>query len=447
MRTYVPSILTACTLALAGGPAGAGDRPHVLLVTVDTLRADRMSSYGYRRPTSPNIDALLARGLRFTRAHTVEPLTNPALASMLTGVEPHRHGGSRNGLRIEQGLESLPKVLARNGWRTAAFVSNWTLKDNVSRLGEHFGEYGEVFTRRRWLGLLNAEATAADVTDGALAWATDHLDRRPDGAFLLWVHYVEPHAPYRYHKRFAERLGLGGADPPPSDRYDTEVAAVDHEIGRLLKELAERVPPERMLVFFAADHGESLGEHGYWGHGRYLYEQSLAIPMGLVWQGRITPAVVEAPALILDLPPTVLELLGLEVPKGFTGYSWVGVIDGGSPPIDRGICYQAHRGAVHGDRESDRARSKGLLSVGFMRHERKEILRLQNQTHMVFDLGEDPQELSSLVEPKSPPSGELLRCIGQISEGLGALDRVTTNKLDPDDVERLRALGYLDDAE
>ena len=172
MRTYLPSILAAFTFAFAGGSARAADPPYVLLVTVDTLRADRLSSYGYGRPTSPNIDALLERGLRFSRARTVEPLTNPALASMLTGIEPHRHGASRNGLRVEQGLESLPKILARNGWLTAAFVSNWTLKDNVSRLGEHFEEYGEVFTRRRWLGLLNAEATATDVTDEAL----EHLE-------------------------------------------------------------------------------------------------------------------------------------------------------------------------------------------------------------------------------------------------------------------------------
>jgi arylsulfatase A-like enzyme len=424
--------------------AAADERPAVVLITVDTLRTDRLSSYGYERLTSPNIDALLARGIRFERARTVEPLTNPALCSMLTGIDPHEHGASRNGLRLLGGLESLPKILQRQGWRTAAFVSNWTLKDNVSRLGEHFQVYEGVFTRRRWLGLINSEATGEDVTDEAIEWAAAHLDSRPDQPFLLWVHYVEPHAPYRFHKGFAHRVGILNTNLTRSDKYDTEIAAVDHEIGRLLDWLESRLPAERLLTFFAADHGESLGEHGFWGHGRYLYEPSLSIPMGLVWEGRIEPVSVAAPALILDMAPTVLDLLGLEVPDAFDGFSWVGVVDGTDPPSERGICYQAHKGAVHGTHDSERARSKGLLSVGYVRNERKEILRVKNNSHMLFDILEDPLELDNLINPRSEPSAELLRCVATIGRGLGALDRITTKKLDPEDVERLRTLGYIE---
>ena len=165
------SSLTALVAALAGA---AEPQPSVVVITVDTLRADRLSSYGYDRPTSPNIDELLSRGTRFTRAWTVEPLTNPALASMITGMLPHEHGASRNGLRMREGIDSLPKVLAQNGWRTAAVVSNWTLKDNVSRLGEHFDDYLEIFTKRRYFGLINSEADGSDVTDEAIDWLDGH---------------------------------------------------------------------------------------------------------------------------------------------------------------------------------------------------------------------------------------------------------------------------------
>jgi arylsulfatase A-like enzyme len=436
------AVLAAC--ALPARAAAQNDRPFVVLITIDTLRTDRLSCYGYERPTSPNLDRLLDRGLKFTRARTVEPLTNPALCSMVTGVSPHVHAASRNGLRMQQGLDSLPKILARSGWRTAAFVGNWTLKDNVSRLGEHFEQYGEVFTRRRWFGLVNSEATAEDVTDEALDWAEDSLAHHRGQPFLLWVHYVEPHAPYRFHDEFADRLGITGSDPSRSDRYDTEIAAVDHQVGRLLERLGTKIPADRLLIFFAADHGESLGEHSFWGHGRYLYEPSLAIPMGFVWQGRIAPRSEPAPALIMDLAPTVLELLGLEIPEQFEGLSWAGVIDGADPPSDRAICYQAHKGAVHGTHESELARSKGLLSVGLVRDERKEILRVQNNSHMLFDLRDDPQELTNLVTEQSSPSRELLRCVGFISNALGSLDRLSANKLDRETVEQLRALGYLE---
>jgi arylsulfatase A-like enzyme len=444
LKHVVIAVSAVASCLAPAGAAAQNDRPYVVLITIDTLRTDRLSCYGYERPTSPNIDRLLDHGLKFTRARTVEPLTNPALCSMITGVSPHVHAASRNGLRMREGIDSLPKILARAGWRTAAFVGNWTLKDNVSRLGEHFDQYGEVFTRRRWFGLINSEATAEDVTDEAMNWADNWLAHHREQPFLLWVHYVEPHAPYRFHDQFAGRLGITDSDPPRRDRYDTEIAAVDHEVGRLLERLGEEIPAERLLVFFAADHGESLGEHSYWGHGRYLYEPSLAIPMGFTWQERIAPRSEDAPALIMDLAPTVLDLLGMEIPEQFEGFSWAGVTDGAEAPMDRAICFQAHKGAVHGTHESELARSKGLLSVGLVRDERKEILRVKNNSHMLFDLGEDPQELTNLVTVDSSPSPDLLRCVGSISDALGSLDRLTTKKLDDETVEQLRALGYLE---
>ncbi|MCU0305185.1 MAG: sulfatase [Thermoanaerobaculales bacterium] len=425
--------------------SAAHDPPKaVVIVTIDALRADRLSAYGYDRPTSPAVDALLGAGLRFEWARTVEPLTSPAMASMITGIEPHRHGATRNGLAIRDELESLPAIMADAGWTTAAFVSNWTLKDSLTGLGAHFDTYGEVFTRRRWFGLLNSEATADDVTAEALDWVEDHLRSPAAPPFLLWVHYVEPHAPYRFHPEVAPRLGITDKDPTRSDRYDTEVAAVDRAVGELLTGLEARVPSDRMIVVFAADHGESLGEHDYWGHGRNLYEPNLRIPLGLRWAGRVAPRVIDRQATILDIAPTILELLGLPIPEGFAGASWAAAALGGEPPAERILCYQAHKGAVHGEHDADRRRSKGLLWVGVVDGQRKELLQIKGSAHELFDLARDPRETaaSSLDDP--PPSPELLTCLGTVSEGLGALDRLAAHRLDDETVEQLKALGYLE---
>lgn len=436
----------ALILTLTGvATAVSAEQPKaVVIITVDALRADRLSGYGYDRPTSPVIDSILDDGLQFDAARTIEPLTGPSMCSMITGLVPHAHGATRNGLRIREDLGSLPKTLSDNGWRTAAFVSNWTLKDNITRLGGHFDTYGEVFTRRRWFGLLNSEATAEDVTDEALEWVSGHAASESAPPFLLWVHFVEPHAPYRFHTEFADRLGITDRDPKRSDRYDTEVAAVDLAVERLITGVESHVAPDEMIVVFTADHGESLGEHDYWGHGRFLYEPSLRIPLGMRWKGTIEQRVIDDQATILDIAPTILELLDYEVPATFTGISWAEAAKGGALPPDRAICYQAHKGAVHGEHDDDRKRSKGLLSVGIVRTDRKEILRVKNNTHMLFDLAADPAELASLVIDDGPASDPLLECLGTISEGLGALDRLTAKKLDDETIEQLKALGYIE---
>jgi arylsulfatase A-like enzyme len=443
-RPMVAGATLSAVLMAAAAPVAAERPPSILVITVDALRADRLGAYGYRRPTSPAIDRLLAEGARFTRAWTPEPLTAPAMCSMVTGLAPHLHGASRNGLRMQRGLDSLPKTLARSGWTTAAFVGTWALKHNLTQLGDHFETYGERLDRRRWFGLINSEATGEDVTDDALAWFERHRARAPARPFFLWVHYIEPHAPYRFHERDAARLGIAGGQASKSDRYDTEIAAVDRAIARLVDGIRPRLPDGELIVVFTADHGESLGEHAYWGHGRFLYEPELRIPLGVTWPGRIPRATLDPQATLLDLAPTLLELVGLPVPGELAGTSWARSLRGGAPVAERRHCYQAHRGAVHGGRDSDRKRSNGLLAVAIVEGTRKEILHLTRDEHLVFDLGTDPEELRSLAGSPSHASSELLGCLAEVSQGLGALDRLAADTLDDETVEQLRALGYLE---
>ncbi len=414
--------------------------PDVVIVTVDTLRFDRVSFHGYRRPTTPNIDALLERGVSFTQARVPEPLTAPSMSSMVTSLYPHEHGATRNGLRSRSGLASFVSILERNGYETAAFVGNWTLKDQLSNLGQHFGSFNEVFDRKRWLGLWFAEATAEDLTATALEWTREHLERsrRP---FLIWVHYVEPHAPYRFQKEFAPALGIAGSQPGKIDRYDTEVAFVDDSIGELLSGIEKTSRPA--LIHFASDHGESLGEHDYWGHGRHLYDATLHIPMGFAWQGEIEPRKIDAPASLLDIGPTTLGLLGLTVPSAFRGYDWSPVLSGQtSAPDDRITQYQAHKGAVQGDGGTN-ARRGGLLEVGRIAGGRKEILRTRSQRLRIFDLSKDIRELRDLAG-SAEPTAELADWLQQVREGLAASDELPPPSLDEESIEQLRALGYID---
>ncbi len=438
-------MLVLSALLSASAVVHADDRPSIVVITVDALRADRLGSYGYSRDTSPNIDALISQGLRFERAWTPEPLTGPAMCSMVTGLPPHRHAASRNGLRMQPGLDSLPKILARHGWSTAAHVGTWTLKDNLTLLGEHFETYGERLERRRWFGILNSEATCDDVTQDALEWVEDTLERRPDDPFFLWVHYIEPHAPYRFHDEYAERLGINDDKLSKQDRYDSEIAVVDDSIGELLQGIQKEMQSSNLLVVITADHGESLGEHGYWGHGRYLYEPSLRIPLGIVWESEIAPRTVDTQATLLDIAPTLLELVGIDVPEDLPGRSWAPTAREGVAAAEISRCYQAHRGAVHGGtHDSDKKRSKGLLWVGVIDGDRKELMQVNRQYLQLIDLETDPQELKNGASHDTKASEALLACLAEVAEGLGSFDRLATQTLDDETVEQLRALGYLE---
>ena len=355
LRVFSAALLVACLASMPSGgeaattpdPATHKQRPNVLMLSIDTLRADRVSAYGYERNTTPNMDRWIQGGIQFDTARTVEPLTSPALCSMLTSRHPHQHGSTRNGLRMRPGLDSLPRVLHAAGYRTTAFVGNWTLRDKLSGLGEHFEDYQEVLTRKRWFGLVRSEADASDITERTIGVLESHVETDQQRPFFVWSHYVEPHAPYKLHKRFLPQLGIAAGDKiRDPDRYDTEVAFVDESIGQVLASLSRLGLEENTIVVLVSDHGESFGEHGYWGHGRNLFEQGLRIPMSITWPGHIRPIRIDAPALNLDLAPTLLGLLNLNAPPVFRGFDWTPVLDGAVADTDRITRYEAHRGAV-----------------------------------------------------------------------------------------------------
>lgn len=411
-------------------------KPNIILISVDTLRADRLGIYGYSKNTSPNIDALLAKGIVFDDARTPEPLTAPALISMLTSKYPHQHGATRNGLAHRKDLPSLPKSLKAQGYATAAFVGNWTLKDRLTGLGTHFDDYREVLDKKRWFGLFLGEADGSDLTETVLEW----MAAPPDNPYFLWVHYADPHAPYVFQKDYAKRLGLGKS-ANRSQRYDTEIAFVDEQIGRLLRIVENQ---SNTMIIFTADHGESLGEHNYWGHGRHLYDATLKIPMGIVWEGVLKSGRITAPASLLDLAPTISRILGHPPITDHEGFDWNPVIQGSSEGDNARVLYfQAHRGAVQTRKGERQGRLKGLLEVARLENQVKEIYRIRSRKRRVFDLKTDAAEVNNTVALRSKISPELHLWAAKI-EKLLQLDLNEDAELQESDIEMLRSLGYID---
>lgn len=443
--------------ALAAGLAAA-QPPNILLITIDTLRADHLSCYGYPLRTTPNIDRLAAQGARFERAYTTIPLTGPAHISLFTGRYPQEHGARINGLAHNEQARLVfwPQILRRHGYRNAAFVSAWPLTGRLSRLDQIFDHYDEELGRTyQWL---NSSRWAEDVTPRAIAWlrATAH---RP---FFLWVHYFDPHAPYEYRKEFARPARIGRARPAAASEemrarvagYDSEVAYTDHHVGKLLGALEALGLADSTLVVLLSDHGESLGEHGYVGHGRHLYENIVRIPLIFRWPGVIAAGkVIAGEVSLVDVAPTVVELAierfsgPLEVRAPFSGQSFARSLEpGGAPPEERLI-----RHVTFGGKKGFWPRwlsflwtnlDERPLRVGLKAGARKLIYSPQSGSLEIYDLGRDPHELAPARPGRKSPlyQAETARLEQWLEATMGAAGE---NRMTEKDLRVLRSLGYI----
>jgi arylsulfatase A-like enzyme/Tfp pilus assembly protein PilF len=299
--------LGAAALWWIASPRRARVRPNVLLVTIDTLRADHLGCYGDGRAATPTLDALAARGVRFATAVVHVPLTTPSHASILTGRTPLRHGVRDNGdFVLPESVPTVAEAFAKAGYRTAAFVSGFPL-DRRFGLARGFETYDDHLPhggdpRRSAYVERRADAT----TGAALRWL--------DGAaepWFAWVHYFDPHAPYEPPAPFAERF----ADRP----YDGEIAFVDAQLGALLRRLEPRL--DHTLVVATADHGESLGEHGEESHGVFLYDATLRVPLIVAGPGLPRGRLASPVARGIDVAPTLLGRAGLPMLPGVEGRS------------------------------------------------------------------------------------------------------------------------------
>ena len=314
LRIVVPAVLVGMVAGYAAWNAGRDRRPNVLLITIDTLRADHLGSYGYAAAQTPALDALAARGLRFERATTVAPLTLPAHSSLMTGTFPAYHAVRDNGgYYLGDDQVTLAKVLRGRGYRTGGFISAFVL-DGRWGIGQGFDGYYDNFDLSKYrldIGLDAVQRPASEVVSKAIEW----LDQDRAQPFLAWVHMYEPHAPYDAPESVRTRF-----PPTMVGAYDAEVATADAQIGRLLEHLRAAGRLDNTIVIALGDHGESLGEHDEEQHGFFVYDVTTRIPLIIAGAG-LGPRVVRDQVRIVDVMPTILDLLRVDAPKVVQGAS------------------------------------------------------------------------------------------------------------------------------
>ena len=293
-RLPVAALSAACRAQPA--PSAPVGRPDVVLVTIDTLRADHATP-----ALMPTLAALSARGLRFTTARTVAPLTLPAHTSLMTGLYPPRHGVRLNGVRgLSPGVPTLAQAFSSAGYETAAFIGAFVL-DRRFGLSESFAEYDDRIPRQKGaMDRLEAERRGSDVVDSAVRWLTQPARTRGRPLFL-WVHLYDPHAPYEPPDESRRRAN--------GDAYGGEVSYADEQVGRLIAALTSAGLSDPLIVVMG-DHGESLGEHGEPGHGMLLYEGAVRIPLVIAGPG-VPHGERSDPVSLVDVAPTLLARAGL----------------------------------------------------------------------------------------------------------------------------------------
>jgi tetratricopeptide (TPR) repeat protein len=395
----------------------------VLLITLDTTRADRLGCYGYDRATSPNLDALARQGVLFRRAYSHVPLTCPSHASMFTGLTPARHGVHDNGgFVLADRFPTLAEAFTQAGYRTGAFVSAFVL-DRRFGLARGFATYdddvvpGMEAGKNQILASVHAEVKVSRAID----WLRLD-DPRP---VFAWVHLYDPHDPYEAPEPFRSRF--------PGRPYDAEVAYMDSQIGRLLAAFAERSGARPGLVAAVADHGESLGDHGEATHSYFIYEATQRVPLMLSLPGHL-PRGVEIDAVVrgVDVMPTLLDIAGLPMPTDVDGRSLVPLMTGRSR-TEPGPAYleSYHPRLWWGAQELLGLRSGRWL---YVRSPRPELYEVQADPGQKRNLAaQQPIELQALDVRLQAMTARTDPVAGR-------------SAIDPEAAARLQALGYLSGA-
>jgi arylsulfatase len=465
------SLLLFAALAAAGCPgaparkesprptsrsAAAGNQLNVLLVTIDTLRADHLGAYGYARATSPRIDALARRGVLFEQAYTYWPKTRGSFVAILTGRLAAQSGYGKSHPLLVDFNPTLASVLAEAGYDTTAVVDN----PNVAA---SFG-YAKGFKRYRETWEEKALATETDraraITKDAAAYLGAAKKERP---FLLWVHYVNPHAPYDppapYDTAFLDAQATAGPALPAVNgfhggvpkqwakagrslgyyvaQYDGEIAAVDAEVGQVLEALERSAVRDRTLVLLASDHGESLGEHGYYfDHGENLFDPSLRIPLVVAGPGIEAGRRSSELASTLDIVPTLLDALKVSYPPDLAGVSLLGAA--------RGQALERRRLPGQNDRN--------LLAAWDRRYKIVATPSDTGSSYALYDRASDPGETRDASAAKPDVLREERRELELFRERIDA-QLVRTRRLlegrsgvvtpSAEACERLKALGYV----
>jgi arylsulfatase A-like enzyme/Tfp pilus assembly protein PilF len=418
--------------------AGALRGSNVLLVTIDTLRADRVGAYGSPLGATPTLDRLAREGVRFDVAHAHVPLTLPSHATIMTGLYPGGNGVHDNGsFRFDGAKPTLAGRLKSAGYRTGAFVGAFVL-DARFGLNAGFDRYDDR-VQGDSANLDVVQRTAAAVLAPAYDWIANgtvepsnpqprtvepkNPERRtptPDpGPWFAWVHLYDPHEPYAPPEPFASRYA--------QDRYAGEIAYADASLGAFLDRLRAAGALDRTLIVVAADHGESLGEHGERTHGLFAYESTLRVPL-VIWAPRaIAPAVVVSPVRLVDVMPTILDLVGVSAGT-LDGRSVRPLFDTGATADDPGSYFEA----LNANLTRNWAPLKGIV--------RNQLKLVDLPVPELYDLAADPGESRNLYASQRERARDLEARLDRVNAGAAPPTRAA---VDSDAEARLRSLGYV----
>jgi arylsulfatase A-like enzyme/Tfp pilus assembly protein PilF len=380
--------------------------PPLILISIDTLRSDRLPAYGYGAGTTPAIDRLAREGVLFEHAFSPVPLTLPAHATLLTGLQPPAHGVRDNlGYRLQTSLSVVPDLRAA-GYRTGAAVSSVVLRGETG-LAAGFELYDDGVAQGGGQTLAEAQRAGERTLDAVEGW----IERVADEPFFLFLHLYEPHTPYEPPPPFA------GGDP-----YDGEISAADTVLARLLELLDRLDVYERAAILLLSDHGEGLGDHGEEEHGILLHREALQVPLVLkLPAGRDAGSRVAVPVHLADVAPTLRELAGLPAGNGPDGPTLL------APPAERPLYGETYHPAL-------RYGWSELLSVVAWPYH-----LIEGPVPELYDLATDPDERHDLAPQQAGHRERLARALRPLT---GPLEPPFTEAAEVRD--RLADLGYLD---
>ncbi len=411
------ALCAGCVFAQTPAPSPA----NVVLITIDTLRADHVSCYGYKQVKTPNIDGLAADGARFERAFAVVPVTLPSHTTILTGTYPMlsgMHDFSGNKLNPQQ--PTLATVLRQAGYATGAVVGSAVL-DSRFGLNQGFDFYYDHFdfSRLDEANLDEMERPGNVVADVALDWLAKNVQKK----FFLWMHLYDPHYPYRPPEPYAHEYA--------GHLYDGEIAFADEQVGRLFQFLKAKGLYRNTLIIVSGDHGESLGEHGEKTHGFFVYNATMRVPLIIRLPESKAARTITDPVSLVDLMPTVLASLGIEIPSQVQGKSLLSAMreDKGEP--NRSLYGETYLPRLHFNWSELRGTENAKYH--FIDAPRPEL----------YDLAKDPGETHNLFTEKKAVAEEMhAKLAGLIRDYSAGKELAEKTGLDPAMMERLKALGY-----
>jgi len=432
VRELLAPTLLAAGLVACGGEAHP-PRPNVLLVTIDTLRADRCSVYGYEQRTTPRLEELAAGGVLVEQAYAPMATTAPSHAAVLTGRFPLQLGLLQNGAELRAEELTLAERLRELGYRTAAFVSAFPVHSKFG-FDQGFESYDEPTENER---------LAPDTLGRATRWF-DEWKSGSERPFFVWTHLFDPHSPYRPPAKHREKFLPEGATRQQREAwlsagYDGEIHFTDRSLGQLFDHLRAIGAWENTLVIVTADHGEGLGDHGeHQGHGLFVYEEAVRVPLLFHWPGRLPAGRrVAGPVSTVEIEPTLLALLGVPDETAAIGRD-LGAALRGEADLDPAHPIHTQRRSYLSEvvRDQEVKGFKFGLRVGSWKY----IEALEEGTVELYDLALDPHETVNVAADHPEAVESLGRHVREwVQEhALGGGE----SRLSEEDLERLEALGY-----